>query len=52
LWDIAARLLGTDDSARVARYWPRIHRANRAVIGADPSLIIPGTVLELPYECR
>ena len=50
LWDIAARLLDTDDVARVARYWPRIHRSNRDVIGPDPSLILPGMVLELPDE--
>ena len=51
LWRIAATTLGTDDPARVARYWPRIHRANRDVIGPDPDLIIPGQVLELPSEC-
>ena len=51
LWDIAATLLGTEDGARVARYWPRIHRRNRDVIGPDPSLIFPGMVLTLPAEC-
>lgn len=51
LWDIAARLLGTNDARRVARYWPRIHRLNRALIGPDPSLILPGMVLVLPDEC-
>ena len=50
LWDIAATHLGTSDVARVARYWPRIHRANRSAIGPDPSLILPGTVLDLPCE--
>lgn len=52
LWDIAAARLDTLDPARVARYWPRIHRMNRAAIGPDPSLILPGTVLELPRECE
>ena len=50
LWSIAARRLGTDDVARIARYWPRIHRANREVIGADPNLIYAGQRLFLPTE--
>jgi len=50
LWDIAARVLGTSDQARIARYWPAIHRANRETIGADPSLIFPGQILRLPPE--
>jgi nucleoid-associated protein YgaU len=48
LWTIAEDLLGADDVRAVARYWPRIHQANRATIGPDPSLIRPGQVLELP----
>ncbi|HEX2295186.1 MAG TPA: LysM domain-containing protein [Actinomycetota bacterium] len=50
LWSIAATRLGTDDVRRIARYWPRIHRANRDEIGPDPNLIRPGQVLELPPE--
>jgi nucleoid-associated protein YgaU len=50
LWSIAAERLGTDDVRRIARYWPRIHRANREVIGANPDLLRPGQVLELPPE--
>lgn len=50
LWDIAAAHLATHEPARIARYWPRIHRLNRGVIGSDPSLIRPGQVLELPRE--
>jgi nucleoid-associated protein YgaU len=50
LWSIAAEVLGTDDPGRIARYWPRIHRANRQIIGANPNLIFPGQVLELPAE--
>jgi nucleoid-associated protein YgaU len=42
--------LGTTEARRIARYWPRIHRANRAVIGGDPNLIVPGQVLTLPPE--
>jgi resuscitation-promoting factor RpfA len=52
LWSIAAEVLGTSDPARIARYWPRIHRTNRELIGADPNLIFPGQVLELPDETR
>lgn len=51
LWAIAARALATDDSRRIARYWPKIHRANRATVGPDPNLIRPGQVLRLPDEC-
>ena len=50
LWDIAARVLITDSPRRIARYWPKIHRANRVVIGPNPDLIRPGQVLELPEE--
>ncbi|HEX2058550.1 MAG TPA: LysM domain-containing protein [Actinomycetota bacterium] len=50
LWSIAAERLRTDDVRRIARYWPRIHRANREEIGPDPNLIRPGQVLELPPE--
>jgi hypothetical protein len=50
LWSIAAERLHTDDVRRIARYWPRIHRANRDEIGANPDLIRPGQVLELPPE--
>jgi nucleoid-associated protein YgaU len=49
LWDIAARYLGPDASAaEVAGEWPRWYRANRAVIGADPDLLIPGERLVPP----
>lgn len=52
LWDIAARVLGTDDVRAIARFWPLIHRENRDVIGADPNLIRPGMVLTLPRKER
>ena len=51
LWTIAGRVLDTDDPRRIARYWPRIHRANRSLIGTTPNLIRPGWELELPPEC-
>lgn len=49
LWDIARRHLphGATD-AQVARAWPRWYAANRAVIGRDPGLLIPGTRLRVP----
>lgn len=50
LWSIAAERLRTQDMRRIARYWPRIHRANRDEIGPNPDLIRPGQVLELPPE--
>jgi nucleoid-associated protein YgaU len=49
LWDITARHLGPDASAiEIAAEWPRWHRANLAVIGADPDLLIPGERLVPP----
>lgn len=41
LFAIARRQLGTTD-------WTPIYTANRDVIGANPSLLTPGTVLRLP----
>ncbi|GIL35573.1 LysM peptidoglycan-binding domain-containing protein [Phycicoccus sp. DTK01] len=49
LWTLAARHLGPGASdAEVARAWPRWYAANRAVIGADPDLLLPGQVLRAP----
>jgi hypothetical protein len=49
LWDITARHLGPHATAtEIARAWPRWYSANRAVIGADPDLLIPGEVLYAP----
>lgn len=49
LWSIAAGALGNDPSiAAIARRWPDWYAANRAVIGDDPDLLLPGTVLEAP----
>jgi hypothetical protein len=49
LWSIAAELLpaGADDG-RICADWHRLYRVNRNRIGADPDLILPGTVLEVP----
>lgn len=49
LWTLAAASLAPDASdAAVVQRWHAIHRHNRAAIGADPDLILPGTVLRLP----
>jgi nucleoid-associated protein YgaU len=48
LWSLAATLLPEDRPADVDAAWRRIHRLNRAVIGREPDLIIPGTTLRLP----
>ena len=48
LWGIAEDILGTDNKAEIARYWPAIHRLNRETIGRDPNFLIPGQVLHLP----
>ncbi|MEC9051618.1 MAG: hypothetical protein VX747_04100 [Actinomycetota bacterium] len=53
LWRIAeAELLRHHDHeptvAEVAAYWPRIHAANRALVGPDPDLVRPGVPLVLP----
>ena len=50
LWDIAASHLAPAERSlpTVHRYWQRIYRVNRAVIGGDPDLIHPGTRLHVP----
>ena len=49
LWTIAARHLGPNATdADIAAEWPRWHAANRAVVGDDPDLILPGMVLRPP----
>lgn len=48
LWTITAALLPRPTAVRVARTWPRLYAANRAVIGPDPDLIRPGARLAVP----
>lgn len=51
LWTIAAEHLpGQPSPRRIAATWPRWYGANRAVIGDDPSLIVPGQHLHPPLE--
>jgi nucleoid-associated protein YgaU len=49
LWLLAARRLGPHaDAEQIGAEWPRWYAANRAVIGPDPDLIVPGQVLHTP----
>ncbi|MEW1953961.1 LysM peptidoglycan-binding domain-containing protein [Terrabacter sp. NPDC080008] len=49
LWSIAARHMGTGATdTEVAHEWPRWYEANRAVIGDDPDLLVPGQQLRPP----
>lgn len=48
LWGIASGLLGDGaDDAEITRTWQRIHELNRDLVGEDPDLILPGTVLSV-----
>ena len=53
LWRVAAERLppGADDAA-IARACKRWYAANRAAIGPDPDLLMPGTRLEPPTDDR
>ncbi|MFF1382692.1 LysM peptidoglycan-binding domain-containing protein [Arthrobacter sp. NPDC058288] len=50
LWSIAARQLGGSQASDldVAREWPRWYEANRAVIGDNPNVLLPGQILRPP----
>ncbi len=49
LWDLAARHLGPNaGDAEIAAAWPQWHEANRATIGDDPDLLLPGQLLRPP----
>lgn len=57
LWGIAERALERSSGApptdaAVAAAWPRWWAANRQVVGDDPDLILPGTVLQPPAADR
>ncbi len=41
-------LSGIADAERVTGGWQRLYEANRAAVGADPDLILPGQRLSLP----
>ena len=49
LWHLAARTLGAGATdAEIIAEWPRWWQANRATIGANPHLLLPGTRLRPP----
>lgn len=49
LWDIAAQTLrGGASDAEIATAWQRIYADNADVLGPNPDLIHPGTVLRVP----
>lgn len=49
LWDLAAAHLPPDATdAEIGSEWQRWYATNRAVIGPDPDLILPGQILSLP----
>lgn len=49
LWTIAANQLGSPASDRdIALEWPRWYEANRAVLGENPDVLLPGQVLRPP----
>lgn len=49
LWSIAAGLLPVRaDAGDITSAWHRLHHANRARVGSDPDLILPGTRLTVP----
>jgi hypothetical protein len=51
LWSIAANELGQHATpSAIARRWPAWYATNRAVIGADPALLLPGQVLQSPDD--
>ena len=51
LWSIAAAHLPANaSSADIDHSWHRWYAANRAVIGADPNLILPGQILLPPTQ--
>jgi hypothetical protein len=49
LWTIAAGALGPEASdVEIALEWPRWFEANRAAIGANPDVLLPGQILRSP----
>jgi hypothetical protein len=49
LWDIASQQLGPAASdVDVALHWPRWYEANKAQIGENPHVLLPGQILQAP----
>jgi hypothetical protein len=50
LWDIAAHAMGPGASdVEIAMHWPRWYEANRAIIGQNPDVLLPGQILQPPF---
>jgi nucleoid-associated protein YgaU len=53
LWTVArTHLLPGTGERRIAAEWPRWYAANADVIGDDPDLLLPGTVLRAPETSK
>ena len=49
LWSIAADYAGAAATDwEIAAAWPQWYELNRAVIGEDPAVLLPGTLLSIP----
>lgn len=49
LWDIASHELGPAASdVEVALHWPRWYEANKAQLGENPHVLLPGQILKAP----
>lgn len=49
LWKLAEQALPANaDNSAISAAWRAIHRANLDRIGADPDLVLPGTLLQIP----
>lgn len=49
LWTITSRILGPGSTDRqIGQQWPLLFQANVKVIGPDPNLLYPGTILHVP----
>jgi nucleoid-associated protein YgaU len=49
LWSITAQHLGPHSKiSDIAAAWPRLFELNRAIIGSNPRLVLPGQRLALP----
>ena len=53
LWDLAAAHLPAEATdAEISASWQQWYLENRAVIGPDPDLILPGQILSVPAQER
>jgi len=50
LWTLAARVVGSSATGRITVAWHRLYAANRAVVGADPSILRVGLSLCVPQS--